>query len=80
LAYNELMDLGEERPWLVPKAVEPLTGCETFDGSPMRVVDFWQWGFSDLRMNIVRGVFAEFLVAKAVGDPSPIRMPGTTSM
>lgn len=31
------------------------------------VLDFWRWGFSDLRLNIVRGVLAEFLVAKAVG-------------
>jgi len=28
------------------------------------VLDFWQWAFSDLRANDVRGVFAEWLVAK----------------
>jgi hypothetical protein len=36
-------------------------------------VDFWRWAFSDLRTNIVRGILAEFLVAQAVGDPSPLR-------
>ncbi len=60
-------------PWLVPKAVERLTGGETFSGSTLTVLDFWQWGFSDLRTNIVRGVLAEFFVASAVGDPSPLR-------
>ena len=37
------------------------------------VLDFWRWAFSDLRTNIVRGVLAAYLVARAVGDPSPLR-------
>jgi hypothetical protein len=62
-----------QSPWLVPKPVERLTGEETFSGSDQSVLDFWRWGFSDLRTNIVRGILAEFLIASAVGDPSPLR-------
>jgi hypothetical protein len=67
--------MGEFEPsgWLVPKAVERLTGDERFSGTNLTVLDFWRWGFSDLRTNIVRGVLAEFLVASAVADPSPLR-------
>jgi hypothetical protein len=64
---------GDQPSWLVPKAVERLTGNETFTGTDLTVLDFWRWGFSDLRTNIIRGVLAEFLVAQAVGDPSPLR-------
>lgn len=59
--------------WLDPKDAEPLSGDEPFSDSGLAVADFWRWAFSDLRENIVRGVLAEFLVAKAVGDPSPLR-------
>src|SRR4051812_26608404 len=58
---------------LIPKPVERLNGDEVLAGSALTVSDFWRWGFSDLRTNIVRGVLAEFLVASAVGDPSPLR-------
>lgn len=69
------VSVSEIRPpsWLVPKAVERLTGDEAFSRSSLTVLDFWRWAFSDLRTNIVRGVLAEFLVASAVGDPSPLR-------
>ena len=63
----------EQPAWLVPRAVERLTGDEKFGGSDLSVLDFWRWGFSDLRTNVVRGVLAEFLVASALGDPSPLR-------
>jgi hypothetical protein len=59
--------------WLIPKPVRPLTGQEHFSSDPSSVLDFWRWAFSDLRTNIVRGVLAEYLVARAVGDPSPLR-------
>lgn len=59
--------------WLEPRPTEPLTGDEVIQGSDLTVAEFWRWAFSDLRENIVRGVFAEFLVAKAVGDPNPLR-------
>jgi len=60
-------------PWIEPKPAVPLSGEERFAGSTISVLDFWRWASSDLRENIVRGVFAEFLVAKAVGDPSELR-------
>lgn len=58
---------------LAPKRLERLTGQERFEETGLAVEDFWRWAFSDLRTNIVRGVLAEFLVARALGDPSPIR-------
>jgi hypothetical protein len=49
----------------------PLQGDERLlDGS---VADFWRWALSDLRMNNARGWFAEYLVARVVGDPRPGR-------
>ncbi len=59
--------------WLEPKPATPLTGNEAFAATSLSVRDFWEWGYSDLRENITRGILAEFLVAKAVGDPSPLR-------
>ncbi|HLM33709.1 MAG TPA: hypothetical protein VK285_06535 [Gaiellaceae bacterium] len=59
--------------WLEPTPVRPLSGEERFRGADARVVDFWRWGFSDLRENIVRGVLAEFLVARAVGAKEEMR-------
>jgi hypothetical protein len=51
-----------------------LTGAEaiTTPGLPMdgaTVLDFWRWAFSDLRANNVRGVFAEWLVARLLDLP-----------
>jgi hypothetical protein len=37
------------------------------------VVDFLRWALSDLRENTTRGVLAEYLVAKAVGDERALR-------
>ena len=31
------------------------------------LLDFWRWSVSDLVSNATRGIFAEFLVAKALG-------------
>lgn len=57
-----------------PPQLPPLRGDEPFAGTDANVQDFWRWGFGDLRMNIVRGVLAEFLVAKALGiDTSAAR-------
>ena len=60
--------------WLEPSPTEPLNGEERLGGTSATVADFWTWAFSDLRMNIVRGVLAEFLVAKAVGAKEPVRV------
>jgi hypothetical protein len=55
-----------------------LTGSEHIKGLDFRVkddtvLDFWQWAFSDLQANNVRGIFAEWLVAKLLGIPLTIR-------
>ena len=48
---------------LVPKA-DPATPI--MNGA-CALVDFWQWAFSDLVSNEVRGTFAEFIVGHALG-------------
>lgn len=52
----------------------PLTGSERFVGLDATVADFWRWAFSDLRDNTTRGILAEFLVARAVGDERSLRI------
>lgn len=36
-------------------------------GTQHSISDFWAWGFSDLLMNSLRGIFSEFLVGSALG-------------
>lgn len=36
-------------------------------GTQQSISDFWAWGFSDLLMNSLRGIFSEFLVGSALG-------------
>ncbi|MGM0609154.1 MAG: hypothetical protein ACQESP_12155 [Candidatus Muiribacteriota bacterium] len=53
------------------KPEEKLTGSEQFANianKEFTVLDFWQYGFSNLNSNIIRGVLAEFLVEKALHD------------
>ncbi|HSS10944.1 MAG TPA: hypothetical protein VLL25_13730, partial [Acidimicrobiales bacterium] len=52
----------------------PLNGSQGFIGLDATVADFWRWAFSDLRDNTTRGILAEFLVAKAVGDEREVRI------
>jgi hypothetical protein len=59
---------------LRPKPTEPLNGSEAFEGTDATVLDFWRWALSDLRMNTIRPMVAEFLVKLAVGDRSPFRI------
>lgn len=60
--------------------VEPkkLEGSETFQYSnlakPPTVLSFWQWAYSNLPANNLRGHLAEFIVASAVGDESATRV------
>ena len=56
-----------------PTPARPLEGGEMFAGLEASVIDFWRWALSDLRMNTIRPMVAEFLVAKAVGDERPVR-------
>ena len=58
---------------LRPRPAALLTGNETLSGLDATVSEFWRWAFSDLRENITRGVLAEFLVARALGERRPIR-------
>lgn len=51
-----------------PKQLAPLQGDEEFRGLEGRVADFWRFALSDLRMNNTRGYFAEYLVARALGQ------------
>lgn len=59
--------------------VRRATGNEQFTlaGEPVGfdVLSFWQWSSSDLVVNIMRGLLAEYLVAKAVGVAGEVRDP-----
>jgi hypothetical protein len=62
-------ELGEPatRLFVVAEA-EALSGAEqVLPGVTVR--DFWAWALGDLRLNSTRGMLAQFLVAKALGDP-----------
>jgi len=47
----------------------------THFGSPVgyKILDFWKWSMSNILSNTERGVFAEFIVATAIGFDEPIR-------
>ncbi|WP_327393159.1 hypothetical protein OG533_31495 [Streptomyces sp. NBC_01186] len=57
--------------WITPPIVPPFTGTERFFTGDFGVMDFWRFAMSDLRMNNVRGYFAEFLVHRALGSAVP---------
>ena len=65
---------GDEAGYLIPTAAAAFGGNERFVGLDATVLDFWRWAFSDLRDNTTRGILAEFLVARAVGDDRGIRV------
>ena len=50
---------------------ERVHGCGVTDGP--QIVDFWRWCCSDLVSNATRGIFAEFLVASALGLATGVR-------
>lgn len=54
-------------PTLTPPALPPLDGDSRFGGLDATVEDFWRFALSDLRVNLVRGWLAEFIVARALG-------------
>jgi len=54
-----------------PKQQAPLSGTELVAGAAP-VIDFWRWAYSDLRDNLARSVFAEFLVGLAVSGISGV--------
>ncbi|MDP9358717.1 MAG: hypothetical protein M3R02_26250 [Chloroflexota bacterium] len=53
--------------FMSPNEVPVLTGGEPILPN-VNVRDFWAWALGDLRLNANRGMLAQFLVAKAVGD------------
>jgi hypothetical protein len=48
---------------------EPLINT---DGKQVTVLDFWQYAFSNINANVLRGAYAEFLVECAIKDLSKI--------
>jgi hypothetical protein len=61
--------------WIQPTEPTALSGEEQFLGlDDVTVRDFWTWSTSDLRENTIRGVLAEFIVAKSVGAEHRIRV------
>jgi hypothetical protein len=51
--------------------VRKLTGFEEFKNTSNKkfsVLEFWQYGFSNLNSNVLRGALAEFLVENALKD------------
>jgi hypothetical protein len=59
---------------------QKLTGKERICGNNIKItgdedsiLHFWQWAFSDIRANNVRGVFAEWLVAHILEIPQEVR-------
>ena len=59
------------------KPVVKLTGSEQFtntDNKKFTVLDFWQYGFSNLNSNVLRGALAEFLVENALKNVDDIAL------
>jgi len=55
--------------------VRKLTGSEVFKNSGQKsfnVLEFWQYGFSSLNSNVLRGALAEFIVENALKQNSDI--------
>ncbi len=73
--------MGTAEKWLVPTEVKSLEAHKKFrragdsEGQELEfsVGDFWRWAYSDLRENYLRGILAEFLVAKALGIELSVR-------
>lgn len=61
-----------DRDGIRPSELTRLTGREPLAGGT--VLDFWRWALGDLRMNNLRGHLVEYLVARALDDPSPFRV------
>jgi len=57
--------------------VKKLTGNEQFKNAGKKdfsVLEFWQYGFSNLNSNVLRGALAEFLVENALKDKVKIEV------
>ncbi len=60
-----------------PIKVTRKTGSERLHNNgkkaSVQLVDFWRWSASDLLSNATRGVFAEFIIASALGLADGVR-------
>ncbi|MDD3970253.1 MAG: hypothetical protein PHI91_03650 [Candidatus Pacebacteria bacterium] len=57
---------------LKKKEVKKLTGNEFFKNNNFSILEFWQYGFSNLNSNVLRGSLAEFIVENLLKDKSEI--------
>ena len=68
------MELTEGFP---PLQLKRKTGNEHFHSTgqelELTLLDFWQWFASNLASNVLRGVLAEYIVAKALGIETDVR-------
>jgi len=59
--------------------VDRKSGEERFEfkgaSLPFDLLEFWQWSQSGLLNNVLRGVLAEFIIAKALGINAGVRSP-----
>jgi hypothetical protein len=73
---KEVRDVTEDLSRL---KVKRLIGTEPFtqNGKPadFSIVDFWQWASSDLVVNVMRGLLAEYVVAQALDLADEVRDP-----
>ncbi|WHY55745.1 hypothetical protein [Peribacillus simplex] len=52
----------------------PLKSETPILGTDHTILDFWQWGFSKILTNNLRGIFAEFLIGTALGCLNQLRV------
>ena len=57
---------------LKKKEVKKMTGNEIFKGKDFSILEFWQYGFSNLNSNILRGSLAEFIIENLLKEKSEI--------
>lgn len=62
--------------WIRPSRMLFVSGDERSGRPGVTVSDFWRWALNDLRDDSTRGVLAEFVVARALGDLSERRERG----
>ncbi|MDM5312633.1 hypothetical protein [Peribacillus frigoritolerans] len=53
---------------------KPLKSETPILGTDQTILDFWQWGFSKILTNNLRGIFAEFLIGTALGCLNQLRV------
>lgn len=57
---------------LKKKEVKKLTGNEFFKNNNFSILEFWQYGFSNLNSNVLRGSLAEFIIENLLKDKSEV--------